>query len=213
MSVFNIALSADFALTASDTMVYRRKQAVRLTDRKVHIAPSGRFVVSVRGSVMEAQAVAETLFSHADTFDAAAAFLSRLGGLNDAEINIVGWSDAAGTVRALQAVHDKHRGVTRRELSPGVHLHPSPATRPVKLPERADEALMVRLCMAQHKASIELDMRMCIGGVLHLTTVTEAGCEQRIVATYPDYAQHAARFGCPNADLVAALVEPARAAA
>jgi hypothetical protein len=80
------------------------------------------------------------------------------------------------------------------------------------MPSTVSEAQFIRLALAQWRVREQFMGSLCIGGVMHLTSVTTAGADQRIVGTYPDYAEHASEFGDPNAEAVAAFLAQQAAA-
>ncbi|GLR80133.1 hypothetical protein HUE56_21505 [Azospirillum oryzae] len=214
MSVANIFFMPDRILCLSDTLTYEYGEEDRpayLTDRKTYIF--GRFAVVARGNVPACRAVKSAMEDYS-TIDS----VLRIG--HDVhelildhkrteaptmavETTIMGWSDEKGDLVAYR--WEMPRGqdrVTFRELPRGMYLGPSFLTSSPPMPPDMDDARMVKVALAQHATAQKLGANMCIGGVMHTTEITADRIMQRIVGTYPDYDNHAAAFGCPNAEEV-----------
>ena len=84
----------------------------------------------------------------------------------------------------------------------GVYLSPTSSTQP-PLPSTVTDDQFVRLALAQWKIRDRFGASLCIGGCQHITTATRSGVTQRLVGVYPDYDDHAATLGDPNAEAVA----------
>lgn len=225
MSVANILFMDDRILCLSDSMVYSGGEAVGLCETKCRIHPGGRFATVTRGLTDVADVVDDWLADHAgDIEEAEAAIQDVLALAADVkastrpdlrvEATLMGWSDRHRDLRIVQFRMTKARpGWDVVLLNRGLHLHPDPGA-PIPPPPHHHEAAMVKLALAQRAV---LDRRgykdMCIGGVMHLTTVTAGGVTQRIADTYPDYDADSARFGDPNAAEVAAFRQSGRIAA
>lgn len=74
------------------------------------------------------------------------------------------------------------------------------------------DPILIKLALAQWKIQAQFGAPLCIGGCMHITSVTPAGAGQWLAGVYPDYAEHAARFGDPNADEVAETLDQRAAA-
>jgi len=218
MSVVNVAYRPDAVWFLTDTMVYEDGAPAGLTDTKAHIADGGRFAFTTRGNVMLGDALDDLLAEQPSVDEAvevAVAFFETLpdvvrekllGYSFDATIG--GWSARHDDLRVAFLYLRPGHPVETRWLPHGVHLYPAPANAPA-LPAIVTEAQMIKLALVQHRIQERLDDlgigRMCIGGVMHLTTVDHHGASQRLIATYPDYDRHAEDLGDPNADDVAAF--------
>lgn len=225
MSVANILFADDRILVLSDTMVYNTGQPVALCESKTHIHPNGRFAMVTRGLCHVGDALKGWIAEQAGDLneaEAAAATVLNLAAEVKAtkrpnlcvELSLMGWSPWHGDLRVVQLRLMKNRPEWDVVvLDRGLHLNPDPGA-PIPPPTRDPEGAMVKLALAQRAVLDKRGYRdMCVGGVMHLTTITEAGAEQRIAGLYPDYDTDAARFGDPNAAAVAAFREQARAAA
>ncbi|MBF0392403.1 MAG: hypothetical protein HQL38_06950 [Alphaproteobacteria bacterium] len=219
MSVANLAIAPDAIRVFTDTMTYRGGTPVRLSESKCHIAASGKFAVAGRGNAWWIDAYEAILDAFA-TFDAAEAEVcALLGGTVAAvdevwfdhghliELTLAGWSDRTNTLRAV-AVRGDRKGVTVDAIPQGIHLRPG--HKSLALPSTATDAQMIRAAMVQHQIQHSFDLALCIGGVLHQTTITREGIRQNIAAVYPDYREHAAELGDPNAEAVAAWLAQQR---
>ncbi|MBK4717691.1 hypothetical protein JJL56_02300 [Azospirillum sp. YIM DDC1] len=181
-----------------------------LTDRKTHII--GAMAVAQRGQCLVNAAILNDLYEFWDIDSAAPLlnrwydYLPRRKASEDPDLTsetvIMGWSTRQGRIAAYRwEITDDSSTFT--DLPHGMHLHPhlNGENRPLP-PEMPDERL-VKVAMVQHEMVTENRYRMCIGGVIHCTTITPDAIEQRIIGLYPGYDKHAAEFGCPNADEVA----------
>jgi hypothetical protein len=209
MSVANLCFKRDRVLVASDTLTYAGDDPVGLTDRKVHVADGGRYAFSARGLVVHGR-LARAL-AHVPTFDAVAPLFGDLvrrlapetrETAEGFEVMLFGWSDAAGALCARRFRARRDGAAEAVDLPHGVHLFPGIGDR-VRLPDVVTAEGLVRLSLAQAAAAERFGLRMCIGGVLHLTSVDRAGCVQSIAGLYSGYDAHAAAFGDPNAAAVA----------
>lgn len=224
MSVCNLYVTEEKISCLSDTMSYAKHKPVALTPPKTQIIADAGIAWCFRGQSRIGKALDFTFnhdrygilsFNRNVTIDDIHEYIefsrdviSECFALDSvAEVVFMGWSELHGKARALE-----YRFLTDGSLSdpmehgPGVHLKPAgPAS--MKMPERVDETIMVKLALAQHQVAERFRLPLCIGGVMHLTTVTEDGAERRIVGAYPDYQAHAQRFGCPNAEDYALFIE------
>lgn len=226
MSVANILFLQDRILILTDTLTYQGGSPHGLCERKAVVASTGRFAMVTRGlcdvgdaaidwideragDLIEAEAAA------AEFFDIAADVKASTNPTVNLELTLTGWSPRHNDLRAVQLRIFKNRsGFDVQLLDRGLHLHPAPGSAKVPPPPRNHEAAMVKLALAQHAVMEKREFRdMCIGGVMHLTEVNRDGVAQRIVGLYPGYDGHAAQFGDPNADAVAAFRLSERAAA
>lgn len=216
MSVLNINFAPGRIDLLSDTLCYSGGAALavrdedaccsvrplRLDDRG-YVSLGERFdemaagLADADGAILAARVFAETL---AD--DAVGKGL---------EITVAGWSDRLGALAVQMVTKAPREPVQAETFTEGVHLLPRPATLP-PMPSTVSEAQFIRLALAQWKVRDQFMGQLCIGGVMHLTTVTAAGADQRIVGLYPDHAQHAEAFSDPNAAAVAAFLAQQAAA-
>ena len=226
MSVLNVAFHPDAIHLLSDTLAYLDGKPYSLVDRKVRLSEAGRFAYGSRGSTLLGDVLDDVLGEAGDT-DTAIAVAEAFPGLIPSavldqylrkgfEITVAGWSERAGDLVVRRVVLDDERRLHTVSLNRGVILQPVGANPPA-LPPTVSERQMVRLALAQHAIQDRLDAvglgRICVGGVMHLTTITRAGAVQRIVATYPDYHQHAKEFGDPIADEVSEFLATTEAEA
>lgn len=215
MSVANIFFMPDRILCLSDTLTYEYGEEDRpayLTDRKTHIF--GRFAVVARGNVPACSAVKSAL----EDFSSVDSVLPIAHGVHElildhkrteapamaVETTIMGWSNERGDLIAFRwDIPKGGHSVTFRELPRGMYLGPSfLISSSPPMPPDMDDARMVKVALAQHTTAQKMGANMCIGGVMHVTEITADSITQRIVGTYPDYDNHAADFGCPNAEEV-----------
>jgi hypothetical protein len=56
---------------------------------------------------------------------------------------------------------------------------------------------MAKIALAQWKVAQRFNWNMCIGGRMHMTTITRDGITQEEVGRYPDYSTHTTQFGDP----------------
>lgn len=225
MSVANILFSEDRILCLSDTMIYNDGQPVALCESKTHTHPSGRFAMVTRGlchvgdalegwiadqagDINEAESAAATVLNLAAEVKATKRSDLRV------ELTLMGWSPRHKNLRVVQFRLLKSRPEWDvLVLDRGLYLHPDPGA-PIPPPTRDPEGAMVKLALAQRAVLDKRGYRdMCVGGVMHLTTITEAGITQRIAGVYPGYDADAARFEDPNAAAVAAFRQQAGIAA
>lgn len=220
MSVCNIAFDGSSVRFLTDTMIYRGDRPVSLAQRKAEVAPSGRFAWTCRGNVFLGDIIHRHL-GVAQSMDDAGPFAAELMGVfseevmancaGGIELTLAGWSDIRSALRILRL--DRQIGsFTTDEIEPGTHLWPGSKRLP-PLPATVTEEQFIKMALAQWTIQDKFDGKLCIGGVMHLTTVTRNGVEQRMAGTYPDYDKHAAAFGDPNADAVAQFRAGRRAVA
>lgn len=213
MSVCNFSFTESEILVLTDTMQYRERDAAGLCQSKAWISGSGNFVWTCRGSVSVGSLVDDLIASSPD-LDAAEEGMMDLfatakgGGPLGIELTMFGPSGPSRTLRAIRLSIAPGPGTFQfQEFQHGVHLWPGSRVPLGALPPKADEQIMVKLALAQHKISEKYNLGCCIGGVMHLSTVTSSGCRRRLIGTYPGYDEHAARFGDPNRDEVARLLD------
>lgn len=216
MTVCNINFATDSVALYSDTLVYRGDKPIRLCSRKVEVSPCGRFMWATRGSVALGDAYDE-IAAYAGDVDIAASvarhWLERLTaadlerhGVDAQDVFVAGWSDVAGDLVVFDMRRRKAPGVEVTRLDRGIYLNPSVRDRAPALPPTATPRQMIAIAHAQQRFDRELDTGFCIGGVLHETVATRHGVVQRIADLYGDHDRHAAEFGDPNADEVAAFL-------
>ncbi|MBU2089861.1 MAG: hypothetical protein KKB63_04780, partial [Alphaproteobacteria bacterium] len=105
------------------------------------------------------------------------------------EATLGGWCSAEQRLKAVRV--RRMQGMKQPEITVlpvGVHMLPTGKGLDDLLPGEADEALMVRLALAQWKVMHHFSLPMCIGGLMHLTEVTATGARQWKAGEYPDYA-------------------------
>ncbi|CAO3416477.1 hypothetical protein [Azospirillum argentinense] len=220
MSVCNVAFEADTVRLLTDTMTYRDEKPVALERHKTEVAPSGRFAWACRGNVYLGNVV-DCLLNEAGTIDEVEAQAAKLEPLIDpdimalcknVEITAAGWSDQRNDLRLIR-IRIRPAVFEVAEIGRGVYMAPAPEASRVQLPATVTDDQFIRLALAQWKVQGKFKAPLCIGGVMHQTTVSRAGVERRMVALYPDYDAHAAKLGDPNAEEVRAFRAQARAAA
>ena len=210
MSVVNLFFYPNRILCTSDTLAYRRNAPVKLQERKTHII--GAMAVAQRGNCAVNAAILNDLYEFEDIDSAAPLldgwydYLPRRKASEDPDLTsetiLMGWSTRQGRIAAYRwEVTDDSSAFT--DLPHGMHLHPHFNGETLPLPPEMPDARLVKIALAQHEMVSESRYRMCVGGVMHCTTVTPEAIEQRIIGLYPDYDKHAEEFGCPNADEVA----------
>ncbi|WP_420564148.1 hypothetical protein [Thalassobaculum sp.] len=221
MSVLNILYTADRIELLSDTLQYAKGEPVGLTVQKVHTAD--RFAWCTRGRCWIGDTfdpVAARCVDLDEAEIAAASWIDSIAeddliGHSGIEVTVAGFSGRSGGLAVMQFSREHAKPVEAKVFEPGVYLLPSREGIPA-LPATVTMQQFYRLALAQHAAEKIGTGRgmdgMCIGGVMHLTTVTSAGADQRIVGLYPDYDQHAKAFGDPNAEEVAAFLAQQAAA-
>lgn len=218
MSVANIRFDGETVTFYTDTMAYRDNEPLRLTEPKAHIADNGMFAWTFRGQTEPARIIGNVLCAAptvaqaeqhaAELMKGIAADLLTTRGL---ELHLAGWSAQHGAMRLVRLVR-RPEDFTAAVLGPDVYLNPK-MTDKVAVPLSASDAVLVKVAMYQWQVHHTRDLRMCIGGSLWRTVVTKDGASQGIADLYPDYDEHAARFGDPCADAVAAVRAGQRKAA
>lgn len=219
MSVLNFRIRPDRIDLLTDTMQYLKGEPVALCETKARVAASGNFAWSTRGLVRLGNVVDDLIANCPAADDAALVarvFVEKLAdevlGDSGVEVSIAGWSDQlAGLAVRIFKAQNGHP-VTAMDFTSGVHLRPAPGNAP-PLPEWVSQAQFRRLALAQWKMRDQFYGQLCIGGVMHQTTVTRDGASQQIVDLYPGYREDAARFGDPNAEAVTAFLAEQGAAA
>jgi len=223
MSVVNIVIDAAGARIYTDTLSYSatgEARPVGLCQTKCHIGAG--FAMAFRGIVLSS-ATMQVLLDRCETYDDAvellhsettgatmAHFIARdrreFGGQPRrgvaTEVTIAGWSAKEGRVTAYQRSFGEEGPQPVKLLPPGVHINPNAASlgrSNTPLPPTVTRQQAIKIAMAQQAVSLKFDLNMCIGGLLHETTVTRDGVVREIVAQYVGYAALAEQFGCPNA--------------
>lgn len=221
MSVINVILDTQGGRIYTDTLMYSAfgpAKPVGLAQAKCHMGEG--FAMAFRGLALFSLAVRKML-DGCEGYDAAVAHLGcrvtetqmaafiadelasrRMSGRGDAtEVTICGHSPKTGRVTAYQRTF-RHDGATSLKVLPnGIHLSPAQASLErsgLKLPPTATTEQAVKMALVQQAMSLRHDLNMCIGGLLHETSITPAGVTQRIVARYPGYEALREEFGCPN---------------
>lgn len=205
MSVSNVFVGEDRILCLSDTIVYRGPQPVALMRGKCFVAKNGRFAFSLRGTCAFYEKVINTFIRcpDLDTMETQMPFFPHMLGdeplkASDGEITLMGWSDVNEQLRAVRFdIYPGGRPVEKNILATGFYL--TPGVPGARLPKEADEQVMVKVALAQHKVNAHLGSVICIGGLMHVTTVTKNEVKREIVGAYPGYEEHANKMGCPNA--------------
>lgn len=206
MSVSNVFVGEERILCLSDTIVYRATEPVALMKGKCFVSHNDTFAFSLRGTVAFYRGVIDTFIRcpDLDTMEQQMPFFPHMLGdeplkVSDGEITLMGWSNDHQQLRAIRFdVYPGGKPVEKAVLAPGLYL--TPGIPDARLPQDADEEVMVKVALAQYKVNSRLGSKLCIGGLMHITTVTEAGARRNIVGAYPEYEEHAKRFGCPNAE-------------
>ncbi|MBB3264060.1 hypothetical protein FHW79_001675 [Azospirillum sp. OGB3] len=216
MTVINVHVGEQAIHILSDTLVYAGDTPIALCGTKCD--PIGdQAVMACRGQVRVARLHRE-LFTDVGSLDA---YVERLpmilaeyeaAGFIDAEgheIVASGYSPARRRLLAvLGRVDADTRSVTVEEFGPGWHMAPDLGAKIMqRVPSAYSQTVAERLALAQWKLSSTAGWGFCIGGCMTLTTITEIGTLQRIIGTYPDYAEHLDRFGDPNESAVAGFAE------
>ena len=206
MSVCNVFVGNDAIYCVTDTMVYRGTNPAGLCRTKALVSNNGLFAFAMRGTSYFAVRAANRFIS-AESFDDAERIMNSFRrSLNnealrssDGEITLMGWSHCRERLVATRFDFSlDNKNIVTRACERGHNL--APGIPGACLPSHADEGVMVKIALAQYKASTYFNLSMCIGGVMHFTTVTRDGAEQRIVGAYPGHKEHAENFGCPNKD-------------
>lgn len=225
MTVVNISFAANRILCLTDTLLYVGSRPAGLCGPKCMVADLGTFASATRGLTRAADAVDAVLrplasFDRAErVLTGASAEIRALTAGENLETYLMGWSDRRQALAVVQFQWLQHLAdLTVRELPPGIHIQPGSAAlaRAIEASgiREADEARMVKVALAQHRANLEaFDRLLCIGGVMHLTTVTAAGCRQHIAGLYPDYEAMADQFVDPLGLEVGAYLNCQRQAA
>ncbi|MFM2044709.1 MAG: hypothetical protein RLY86_3285 [Pseudomonadota bacterium] len=212
----------------TDTVLYDPTDncAVGLCGPKAEISPAGRMAWAARGLTLHGDH-ADRVLHRARGIDAALEAAPALVKSMEAwgwpvsiEVFLAGWSDAAGALRLVRIVRDDRSRLplTVTNMPPGIHVAGAPETLTKAIAAKgvveADEALLVKLAGAQWRWNRDTaGGQFAIGGALHLTELTAAGCARWVAGTHPDYDDLAARFVCPIADEVAAHRAPMAVAA
>lgn len=206
MSVCNIYVGPGVIMCLSDTVSYEKKRPAALSEGKTYLFPGGGGAWCFRGRVRVGMSVEFFIKRHNissldDLEDRLEYYSDILSDLieddNFGEITLMGHSENQSRLRAVRYRLLPEGGLSDpTEIGPGIHLQPSPGSS-VKLPNVATQDTMVKLALAQHRVAKHFNMPMCIGGLMHLTTVTTYGAERRIVGAYPDYEDLKKQFDCP----------------
>lgn len=217
MSVCNVYINSEGIICLTDTIKYKGDEATGLCHRKSFVSSNKEFSIGIRGSI----AFIERISLYQDFPDAGLVeealrlvprhlddrYFKACGG----EVTLMSWDKGSDAPQAVRYAYAAGEPAQRQELEPGLHL--APKVPGAKLPQSVDGSVMVKIALAQHRVKERLNFPFCIGGIIHLTTVTRDGAEQVIAGAFPDYADHAARFGCPNsADYRLFLEQQQRAA-
>lgn len=224
MSVLNISYQKDRVTFYTDTMSYDADgAAVGLTEPKAFISDNGSFMWAFRGP-SALRCFNESLAGADDVGDAARMFAALVTGCDVPDLFKHGSIEATFAGESADGLAVLRFRVTEKtstlpepeRLAHGVYVFPRPSEG-FTMPASAPDALMVRLALAQHKAQgvalRKAGVGLCIGGVLHRTSVTKDGAWQEVAALYPSYEQDAAIAGDPCADDVAAFLAGAKVAA
>ena len=214
MSVINIFFYPERILCVSDTVIYSDKVPACLGECKVNIY--GRMAVATRGKVPAIRAVNVAVDGYSD-IDSAMDAISTAHEIilehkesDDpdmaVETTVMGWSDERGALVAYRwEVLAGHDAVKFSALTPGMYLAPCFNSALPPLPPEMTDARMVKVALAQQNTSEAMGYSMCIGGVMHCTTVTPDEISRRIIGVYPGYDELAEEFGCPDAEAVRAF--------
>lgn len=219
MTVINVSfLSEAEILIGSDTLQYCGGKPVALTASKVHTGTG--FALAQRG-LADLCAVLIGTVSDAAGFDAAHDTIRAVveadgdviaehaarhypGFPAAHEAYLSGWSAAAGRMAVARIVVGLDGAAAETvTVQPGRTIV-QPEPRPGLVVPAATRVQLLRL-MEKQAELVRLSPGICIGGVMHITTVTRDGVWQEVAGVYPDYDQHAAMFGDPNAEAVAAF--------
>lgn len=217
MSIVNIAFEKERILCLTDTLQYKNEAPAGLRPTKCVFTPS--FAVTTRGLVRAGDAVKAAALECGTVNEAAEgipqllrAILNHADGDSeyDTEVFLMGWSDAKSDLITYRwLIQPGESGeVEFNDLPRGLHIAPTFLLENIPPPPTIDDARMVKVALAQHKVVNHMNLRMCVGGIMHLTEITPYGTSQRIAGLYPDYWEHAQKFGCPNAEEVAAFTGP-----
>lgn len=212
MTLLNVHHAAGAVHLMSDTLQYNGKRPAGLLTSKVEIAENNRFGFGCRGSSALAEGVGHMLRGQASVDHGAEAVRIFLTDLPDDlaegllgkgfEVTLAGWTEATGEPTVIRVTLPAGRSLRAEHLPPGVYLAPTSANPP-PLPRSVTADQFSRLALAQWRLQGRMSEKLCIGGVMHLTTITAEDARQSIVGIFPDYDDHAKRFGDPNADAVA----------
>lgn len=203
MTVLNLLVQPDCVRLFTDTLLYRNDQPGGLCARKC-LTGEG-FAVAFRGNVAVIKMLEDEACRAAD-FISAAALLEHTGRIM---VEAVPWGSLPGGEKVEAVIAGVYGGkmcccrvligsdgVERSNVEPGVYASPAPE---ITLPPTATVAQMVKLSLAQDIFN-RRNLNMCIGGLLHMTTVTLSEVSQEVVAKYPNYQEMKARFGDQNCD-------------
>ena len=213
MSVSNLSVGPDCILILSDTALYGADgHMVGFCQEKTFRLGGGAIAMVGRGSQHALLRLAASLALHTD-FDnltailrpqALAAHAPVPAGITGAdramEITVAGFSRRAGRMIARRWRWGglDGTGADGDTLADGVHMSPA-GNAPHVSTNPASPDLMVRAALRQHEiATRGGQRRICIGGLMHLTTCRADGCTTAIAAAYPDRGRWAAQFPDPN---------------
>lgn len=210
MSVCNIAFKDDEVLILTDTLQYDNGKPVRLGGPKCVYDASKRFALVTRGIVGLGEALEHLLLDRAANFDHAEqlignAFEKLIAAaecgrpLIRSEATLAGWSTRRNDLAVLRWRIMETPVVEIQTLKRGWHVEPCHPR--VKLPQNASNAnsdRMVKVALAQQAALNTMHAKgLCIGGRMHLTSISRSGVVQREVGRYLDYETHRALAGDP----------------
>lgn len=232
MSVCNILFAADAVHLLTDTMSYRADGTpYGLSPRKAEVAEGGAFIWACRGSVFLGSRLDKVLANGVGSLAEAEALIrlyldtlpadtheitgQRLGD-QLLEVTLAGWDDQVGDLVARRITGCGGALSTTVEYTRGTYVSPGPKAG-WRGPETITEGQFIQMAVAQHSMQQKLKgiggPGLCIGGIMHITTVSRSSAEQRIVGLYPDYQEHASTLGDPNAEAVAAFLSNQKVAA
>lgn len=200
MSVRNIFVSEERILCLTDTMIYSGGKPLGLVTAKCGLTINEQVAFASRGAAWFG-IVAATAMADCACFDDFTDGLEALASAVKAdpaclqasvgELTYMGWSDAQQRLCAVvvQFPQDGGGAYEAKELPPGLHL--APGVPGAKLPATVTDDIMVKVALAQQKVATHFKLPACIGGIMHLTTVTKEGAARRMVGAYPDFEEHA----------------------
>lgn len=218
MSIANILLLESRAIVVTDTISYNKQQAPNgLMHTKCRIARNGKYCITGRGVVRALDRLSEMFFRVAEDFDDCILAIEPIRSIVDpsvftlddgTELIIIGFSGPnKDRVKAIVinyklllngVVECKHSYINE-----GLSLRPAlpfAVTAKLPKPENITQEGMLKIALAVHKLKEMKGLKTCIGGVIHITEVSDGRIYQSIAGTFPDYDQHAALFSCPNFD-------------
>lgn len=233
MSVCNVLFTADAVHLLTDTMTYHVDGTPHgLTTRKAEVGAGGAFIWAARGSVFLGDRLDKILMDGIRSLAEAEAFtctyldtlpsdVCEIVGLRPGkallEVTLAGWDASTGDLavrRIMKSAGEEPATTTAYER--GAYVSPGPKGG-WRGPATVTEAQFVQMALAQHAMQGRLQgiggPGMCIGGLMHITSLTRNGADQRIVGVYPDYAEHAESLGDPNAEAVAEFLARQQVAA